>query len=831
MNFLLTGCTLFVVLLLTTSLLKAQTTAANGSTITGKLVDATTNKPLDFATVSLLRKPGNQPVKGLQTDIDGNFKLDRLTEGTYQLRITFVSYLTYTKDSIVFTATPKNLALGVIKMRQAKGLLKEVVVTGQRSQVQLTTDKKIFSVEQSLVSQGGSATDLLGSVPSVQVDVEGNVNLRGSNNVRVLINGKPSALTGGNMADILQSIPASSIETIEVITNPSSKYDAEGQSGLINIVLKKNARLGFNGSASISAGNQSSVSGSLNLNYQTSKFNLYTNYSYRKARRRGQNGSDRQNFSPSNNIFFQNQAGDQTFEFKSHNLRSGVDYNINEKTTLSLSNNINVRDINRFQNALTQQSDANRTLLRSNRQNNVSVYDGSNVDYNLDFSKKFKKPQQELTANIGYSTGSTDNQDSLRTNYFTQSALTGNRNSFQNNNNESRQRNLNLQLDYVLPLSKNNRIEMGYRSTFNTNDNVYRVDTALNGQLNNFVFVDTLSRDFDYKEQVHAVYGTYQQQFGKIGLQFGLRAEDAHIRTETATTGTVLNFKQNYFRIYPSVYLSDKITDNQTIQISYTRRVSRPRDRQISPFLDRSNRQNYQQGNPALQPEDTHAFELSYINYYKALTLTSSLYYRLTNNDIQRVQSRYNNTDTITLTRFENINLASNAGYELVAKLTTSTKLDLTGNINAFYRYIQADVAKNIRESSGFSFNGNLTVNYKPVKKLGIQLRSEYEGQQVTAQGVDKPVFTMDAGLRYDITSALSLSGNSRDLFNTNKDRSVFTDAANTYRQTTFQRRSFRTILFTLAYRFGGNNPARQRQRDKTNNDNDADDGGIGGGR
>src|SRR6201996_5396104 len=291
--------------------LKAVAQAQSGGTVTGKLVDASNNQPLGFATVSLINEADNQP-KSMQTDMDGNFSFAGVGNGVYSLQAKYVGYLTINRDTIRVTPKRQSINLGAIKLSPSKGVLKEVTVTAQRSQIQLGVDKKSFSVDQSLVSQGGSATDLLANVPSIQVDADGNISLRGSTNVRVLINGKPSALTG-DLADILQSIPASSIQTIEVITNPSSKYDAEGQSGIINIVLKENAQRGFTGSASASAGTHNTYNGTLNLAYQNSKVNVYANYSYRRADRLGNGYSNKNTTFANGNDTLQNQTNNQKF--------------------------------------------------------------------------------------------------------------------------------------------------------------------------------------------------------------------------------------------------------------------------------------------------------------------------------------------------------------------------------------------------------------------------------------------------------------------------------------------------------------------------------------
>lgn len=807
----------------------AQQTPAGG-TISGKLVDAANNQPLELATVSLIRKSDNHTVKNMQTDLQGNFSLTGVDDGLYLLRATYVSYATFTKDTLNVTASRRVIDLGSIKLHQGKGLLKEVVVTAQKSQIQLGIDKKSFNVEQSLVSQGGSATDLLANVPSVQVDVDGNLSLRGSSSVRVLINGKPSALTGGNIADILQSIPASSIETIEVITNPSSKYDAEGQSGIINIVLKKNVQKGFTGSASASVGTQNTYNGNFNIAYQNSKVNVYANYSYRKGTRIGDGFSNKTSIADTINQT-QDQAQNQQFTFTGQNIRGGIDINLDPKTTLGFSTNVNIRDRDRLQNGNTLITQ-NGTLMQRINQNNSSNGSGTNLDFNIDFDHKYKKKGEELTANFNYGTDKNNNFDNLFSEYYNYKLPSYTRTQ-QHNTTIGTGKNWNIQADYTLPLT-NGKLEAGVRSNINNSDGNYVVDT-LNNTSGGFDYNPFLSNRFIYKENINAAYTNYQHQFGDFGLQVGLRLEDSHIRTSLIDSVTVPH-KQDYFRVYPSVFLTDKLSENQTLQLSYSRRVSRPRDRQLSPFIDQSDKLNYQQGNPDLRPEDTHSFELSYINYWKSVTLTSSLYYRLTNGIIQRITTPLTptNLDT-TLTTFENIKSASNAGYELIAKVSPSAAIDLTANLNVYYRHIDGDAALGLTTTSGYAWNGNLTANLKPFKKLGFQLRGDYQGPQVIAQGKMKAMYGVDGGLKYDITKALSFSGNVRDIFNTRRFRSDI-DINTPYftsNQVSERRFSTRTAIFTLSYRFGNNGIPQKRKEKKDNNqqqdqDNMPDESGGG---
>jgi len=801
--------------------------AATGGRVFGKLIDAANSQPLSFATVSLVRKSDNHPEKAIQTDIDGNFNLTGIDNGLYIFRANYVGYLTFTRDTLTISATHKIVKLGVIKLGAAKGLLKEVQVTAQRSQIQLGVDKKSFSVEQSLVSQGGSATDLLANVPSVQVDADGNISLRGSNNVRVLINGKPSALTGNDLTDILQSIPASSIQTIEVITNPSSKYDAEGDSGIINIILKDNVQQGFTGSASATAGTHNSYNATLNLAYQNKKINVYTNYSFRRADRIGNGYSDKTTRFANGHDTLQNQVANQKFVFSGQNIRSGIDYNIDPKTTISFSDNINIRDRDRYQNGITQIIGDNNVTQIVN-QNNYSPDKGTNLDFNLDFDHKFKKKDEELTANIGYSTSHDNGYDYLNTMYdntiYSNNAPLTDYSYLQDDHTVGHQHNLNLQADYTLPL-KNGKWDMGYRSTINVNDNNFVADTSASAN-NPFNYDGELSNDFIYHEQVHAVYSDFQHTFGKFSVQGGLRLEDALISSQLTDTTSTQKHNDDYLRLYPSLFLTEKISDSQTLQLSYSRRVTRPRGQQISPFLNKSDPLNYQVGNPDLAPEDTHSFELSYINYWKTLTLTSSLYYRLTYDNIEQIRSAV--TPEISLTEYENVGSSSNAGYELIAKLSPSSIFDLTGNLNIYYQYIAADPTLGFAKTSGYAWNGNITANIKPFKKLSFQLRGDYQAPQVVPQGKMYAIYGIDGGVRYDITKKFNISVNGRDLLNTRKYGSEIQYSNPEFNTDQYSQRRFSTgvVMATLSYRFGS---ATQKAKKPKNTDQQPDNDTSGG--
>lgn len=774
--------------------------------ITGVLKDAKTQEPIAFATAVLVNKATNTNAKLAQTDIDGKFTMPDLANGTYTFRVSFVGYQTMVRDNISITDATGPLNFGDIKMNAAAGtVLKDVTVTAQKTAMQMGIDKKVFSVDQSLVSEGGSATDLLANVPSVQTDIDGNVSLRGSSGVRVLIDGKPSLIAGGNVAQILASIPASSIESVELITNPSSKYDAEGQAGIINIVLKKNTKLGFNGSVAVSAGNRDNYNGNTNLSFQNSKVNLYGNYSYRYGNRLGGGFQDIIYKQSTGSTAFANQTTTSSSLDKGHNVKAGLDYYLAPKSVVSLSGGFNARDNDRNEFVdIRQLGRTSNPVLLSNRLNN-NIGSGNSYDLNLDYSQKFKKPKEELTFNFGYSSGTNNNDQGYSTTFTNINGSAVNINpSLQRIFNTGDNTNYNIQTDYTLPVGKAGKIEAGYRSQIRLGDNNQYADSILT---NTDIYVrnNKLINNFNSKDQVHALYLNYQNQIKDFGYQLGLRAEDARLDTYlegyngnllTNSTGNI-----HYKRLYPSVFLSQKLKNEQQVQVSYTRRVNRPRPWDTNPFLDVSDPLNYRAGNPNLLPEDVHSFELGYIKYWKKVTLTSSLYFRQTNDVIQRVRSIPDASGIIT-TIPQNLTRQLNSGLELIGRFDLIKALNFTSNVNLYQQKIEGDARYGIEDRSGFSWNANLTANISAIKNLSFQLRGDYRAAEVMAQGKRNAMYGIDGGAKYDFPNKkASLSLNIRDVFNTRR-WSMTTDDNFTFID--FQRRMQGTMgNLTFSYRFG----------------------------
>lgn len=790
---------------ITTVKLNAQTTG--DGKITAKVVDAKTNETIPFATAVILNRKTKALVKGVQTDINGNLSMVGLPKGVFTFKLSYVGYQTMVRDSISINGTINNINLGTIKMSTAKGTaLNEVTITAPKSTIQLGVDKKVFSVDQSLVSEGGSASDLLQNVPSVTSDIDGNVSLRGSTGVKVLIDGKPSLIAGGNVAQILQSIPASSIESVELITNPSAKYDAEGQSGIINIVLKKNKKLGLNGNLALTAGNRDNYNASTSLSFQNSKVNLYGNYSYRYGNRNGGGYNNISYLNSTSPIAFANQNTISESLDKGHNAKAGLDYYLTDKDVLSFAAGFNLRDNDRTEFLNINKLNAlNQPVELSNRVNS-NLGSGGSYDLNLDYSHKFKKPREEITFNLSFSEGNNDNLQLYNTDIYNVDGIpVSQRPELIRNDGSGLNRNYNAQTDYTLPIGKTGKLEAGYRSQIRIAENSTFSETYHNNVEGYRPNLD-LTNDFNSKDQVHAIYANYQNSVKNFGYQVGLRAEDATLDTKLGVYNTAgqLSYipgKVAYTRLYPSIFLTQKLEKEQQVQLSYSRRVNRPRGWDTNPFLDVSDPLNYRQGNPNLKPEDVHAFELSYSKFWPKVTFISTAYMRQTNDVIQRIRTEPDDNG-ITITTPENLTKEISSGLELIGRFDVVKAWNFTANANLYQSKINGVPAFGIIENSGFTWNANLTNNFVLPYGITLQVKGDYRARQVMAQGTRNAMYGVDAGAKYDFKNKKSsLSLNVRDIFNT-RAWSMTTSTNNSI--TDFRRYMQGTMgNITYSYRFG----------------------------
>jgi outer membrane receptor protein involved in Fe transport len=797
---------LFLALTFCTLTVKLMAQTPPEATLIAKVIDAQSNQTVPFATASILNRKTKAIVKVSQTDVNGNLKITGLAPGVFTFKISYIGYQTMVRDSMSVGAQ-KEINLGTIKMNPSKGtVLKEVQITAQKSTMQLGIDKKVFSVDQSLVSEGGSAADLLQNVPTVQTDMDGNVSLRGSTGVKVLIDGKASLIAGGDIAQILQSIPASSIESVEVITNPSAKYDAEGQSGIINIVLKKNKKLGLNGSVALTAGNMNTYNANTNLSFQNNKVNIYGNYSFRAGDRLSDGYNNITYKDSSFPTAFANQLSDSRGTNKGHNVKAGIDYNIAEKSMLSFSGGFNIRENDRSEFLNINKLNVQGSPVELSNRTNFNQRSGNSYDLNLDYSQKFNKKNEELTFNFGYSKGNNDNFQRYNTNiYNTNGTPVDMPIGINTNTGLGDDKNYNIQADYTLPIGKSAKFEAGYRSQLRYSDNNTLAE-LLNNNTGAYEMDYLVSNNFDSKDQVHAIYANFQNQIKNFGYQIGLRGEDATLNTSSGAyspAGVAYTpGKVAYTRLYPSVYLTQKLKADQQLQLSYSRRVNRPRGWDTNPFLDVSEPLSYRQGNPNLKPEDVHAYEFSYNKFWPKVTFISSVYFRQTNDVIQRFTRSLEEQPGVTLTTPENLTRERSTGLEMIGKIDVLKAWNFTANVNLFQRNIQGVPEYGILENSGFSWDANVTNNITLPYNISLQIKADYNAAQVMAQGKRNAMFGMDAGAKYDFPNKKSsLSLNVRNVLNT-RNWSMTTDIPGAF--TDFKRYMQGPVAsLTYSYRFG----------------------------
>jgi len=777
--------------------------------ISGKIVDATTQSPLGFVNVAIYKLNSKVPVTGITTDVSGAFTIPTVAKGKYILRVSFVGY---NPLSLPLTLTEAPLNLGVLQLVENNKVLAEVEVIGQGSQMKFDIDKKVFTVDQNIASAGGSATEVLQNIPSVDVDNEGNVSLRNNANVEVWINGKPSGLTVDNRAQVLQQMPAESIESIEIMTNPSAKFNPEGTAGIINLVLKKNRKAGYYGSVStglmIPDGGKLGGSLGASLNYSSSKIDAYANIGYRAMGMQGNGWSERTNYNGvDTSLLRQDNVSDRSF----HGLfmRAGVDYHFNDKNTLSLSGfgmnggGTSTTEINYM---LTDLS--NDSVMKKYSRNNTETGDRPGYNVNLDYRHDFDKKDTYLMTSVSYS-GHTRGQDTR----YIQNNLMGNDKSDITQSMEGENKELQFKADYTNKLNENSKLEAGWQSNL---QNRLSISSAIDNFKN--IGIPEYFNDFDYNEQIHAAYATYGNRFDKLSVQAGLRAEYMWKQsTNTSANGIQKLDPKTYFELFPSMYIAYSLPKNNEFQLNYTRRVNRPRGRQVNPFRDYSDSTNISYGNSELSPEFSSSMEFNYLKNWDNHSLSTSAYYRFTDNVIENV--RFMNEGTMEST-YMNVTKSQNTGLELVAKNRLFTILNLTSSVNLYYSKMDSSVYVNpyypllsttIPGQDSFSWSARIMANLMFSKTFSGQISGGYEAPELIAQGKENASYSIDMGLRKTFFDRkLSLNLMVRDLLNS-RSRSSTTWGDGFYQRS---ESSFhgRLVGLTVSYNFGNMKP---KQKDK----------------
>lgn len=776
------------------AMVPAQAQNSGKLKVTGKIVDGASNAPLGYASIRLFKTTDSSFVSGAITDETGGFIVD-ISAGTYYALSEFIGYKPNYTTNIKVSAANSPLDLGSIKVAASAKTLDEVTVQAEKSSMELTLDKKIFNVGKDLANAGGSAVDILTNVPSVAVDVEGNVSLRGSGNVRILIDGKPSGLVSIKGASGLAQLQGSMIERVEIITNPSARYEAEGMGGVINIVLKKERKEGINGSFDIITGHPTNFGGAANVNYRKKNLNFFINYtmSYRNT--------------PGRNFVYQElYRNDSTFimerDMKSNlkgmanSARGGIDYYFNSKNVLTGAYTWRTSKGKRFSTLNYRDylsSLSNMTSYTRRTQDETETE--PNSEYALTYKKTFNRKGQEFTADVRYLDNWEDSDQYYHENvYKPDGSPSGIPPLLQRAVNYETEKQLLFQADYVHPFGKDGKIEAGGRSSSRDMTNDYTV-TQQNSD-GGWTTLPGLTNDFLYEENINALYGMIGNKTGKFSYQGGVRAEWTGVTTTLRTTNEVNARK--YANLFPSVHLTYDFAKQNAFQLSYSRRVRRPQYNDLTPFATYSDNRNYWSGNPDLNPEFTNAFELGHIKYLNKGSLTSSIYYRHTNGKI--ISIRTVNEDGSSYTRPENLGTEDAYGAEFAGSFNPYQWWKLDGSANFFRAITDGTGVDEEFQSDTYSWFVRAMSRFTLWKNTDVQLRGNYEAPQQTPQGRRKALATLDLAATRDI-----LKGNGTltltvvDVFNSRKFRSI-TEGANFYARNSSQGR-LRQINLTLNYR------------------------------
>ena len=789
-----------IMLLLTVNLFAQN---QNSGSITGTVVDEATNSPIEFVNVILQIRSDSTVVTGTTTDKKGKFTLSNIAAGDYYIKYSLISLHEKLSPGFKIDSQHKKVNMGTVVMSETAVNMDEVLVTSQKTMFNNAIDRKVYNVEQDIMSKSGSASELLQNIPSVQVDMDGVVSLRGSENVLILINGKVSPLMGKSRADVLQQLPANSIDKIEVITNPSAKYKPDGTSGIINIILKKNTNTGTNGSITGNVGNDSRYNGNIRLNYNPGDYNIFGSYSYRRDTRNRINSDTREQIDSNNNLSFYNENLNSYARPTSHMVALGMDYNLDEVNSLGLSGNYFYNTVTRTGTSkiatndnlgsLTEKYDRVRSEMQEEKESGYSLY------YQHNFQKEDHKLRFEFT---GSYQPEVENNHYINTYYFPV-----NPNEYDNNIIKQTENKNQISVDYTNPISDSTEFEAGYASEFNKSDQDFSF-TYIDPVSQQLVSDNTKTNRFIYNESIHALYSTYKFSLGALSILTGIRTEETFRESNLVSKDSIIN--NNYFNIYPTIHLSYKFNDLAELQLNYSRRAHRPESDDLNPFPEYQDPRNIHKGNPNLLPEYIHSFEFGCKFQNDDISIVPSIYYRYTYNTFTQITQAVN--DTTILTTKMNLSNDQSAGMEFIISANAGKVFSAHASTNVFYNTIDASNLCYSNKKSIITWSGALTFNLNLWKATILQMSSNYSSPTLTPQGEYRPRFVANLGLRQDLfENKLSLILTVADIFNTVK-RELHLDSP-LLNETVINKRDGRIIYFGFTYHFG--QPAKKSKEDQ----------------
>ena len=791
----------------------AQQTDAKKVKVSGKVLDKITSQPLEYTTITFVEVGNPSAVSGGITDAKGEFNFDVKT-GVYNIKIEFISF----KPVEIKNRTIKNAVnLGTFSLVEDATMLEAVEIRKEESTVEIKLDKKVYNVGQDMMVKGGTVSDVLDNVPSVSVDVEGNVSLRGNDNVRILIDGKPSGLGGINIAEALKLIPAETIDKVEVITNPSARYDAEGGGGIINIVLKKGKNLGINGTVTAITGNPDNFGINGTINLRTKNFNIFTTQGYSYTNGPGNSMTDTEYLDANRNItsYLDERRNNERLR-KGYNGNIGMEWYVTPTAswtnTFAYRKNDGENPDNVFQYFYNQ----NRNLNKITNRVNDETSDDKDYDFSSNFIKKFKTDGHQLSIDGSYSI-SNDNDQSLIS--ISENDLDTNTffNDQQRTGSIQKQKRVLLQADYILPLGEKNRFEAGYRGNLTDLTTDYSVEN-----LDNAIWINdaTFTNALQYKEKVNALYTQFGSKVNKFSYLLGLRFEDSNIEINQFTQAIFDTKKYNNF--FPSAFLTYELGDFENVSLSYSKRISRPRSRFINPFSSLSSNINLFRGNPDLDPSLTDSYDLGYLKKWNKFTFNTSMYFNRTKDAVQFVRNTeiIDNT-SVLVTSPVNVGSEDRYGFEFTLTYNAYKWWRLNGNFNFFRNQTKGDytftdltgASQNIDFSNtALSWFARVTSKVSLPYGIDWQTNGTYSAPQTNAQGKSRGIASMNLAFSKDVMKDKgTITLNVSDVFNSRK-RITETELPFQNAYSEFQWRE-RQVNLSFTYRFNRKKNERERQR------------------
>ncbi|MDB0042702.1 TonB-dependent receptor [Flavobacteriaceae bacterium] len=798
-----------------TSLLYSQNSEV---TVTGTVTDSETNTPLEYATVSVFNVNSEEAIDGVITDSNGEFSIE-LTKGNYDFKVEFISFkIKYYRN----TTVNNPLSLGTIELSIDENILDEIEVIGEKTEIEIKLDKTVYNIGKDLTLKGSSVSDVLDNLPSIEVDIEGNVSLRGNESVRILINGKPSGLVGISSNEALKQFPSESVEKVEVITSPSARYNAEGTAGIINIILRRSKLTGFNGSLSLNSGYPERYGVSANLNYRTKKLNFFNNIGYNTRTSEGSFVNETEYYTDQGINNFLNENGIRDSERNSNYLNTGIEYFITDKTSVvgsyvlrksdGFTNNTN--SVNQNFNAISKFSE---------RLEKESEIDDTN-EFSINLTHDFNKEGHVLTMDY-QKEKSSENENGFISNSQLKPILT--KYLSEKVNTDEIQESELFKIDYVLPIKKDGQFELGFRRSNQHQDIDY---LAKNEDLNgNFINDLNLSNTLLYNEKVNAFYTQYGNKKNKFSYLLGLRYEESKTTVKQLANNT--NNVKNYNDFFPTLNLSYQIKENETITFGYNRRIRRARSYFINPFPSKSSATNIFQGNPNIDPTYSNGIDLGYLKRYEKLTLNGSVFYRKETGVFTFISENTGdfvlvNEILVPVLRRTPINLASNKqiGLELNANFNQSKNWRLNGSLNFYESETLGEYMGIVYDSKNLTWSGRLSNNLKLFSSVDWQTSLRYRAPQKTAVSERKASIYSNTAFSKDLLKdKITLSFKVNDIFETGKWRiESFNENYRSYSESNW--RGGRTLELNLIYRFN------QKKKESRNSGdyNDYSEGGFG---